>query len=469
MHPARLDPGTPESGKKDTVSIREKELCNETSRTENDGDGRQDTDSTVSPAEREARLQNAYSKVDLRLVLWYGILFLMVKASSKNITNAAIINLEQGTGIKRQLGNLTSQQWAWILSAFSYPYLVFDPLSTILMKRFTPRKWMSRILLSWGVISMCQGATQSMSLRIAMLYTAGQLAGILSGLLAFAISYMNGVGGLAGWRWLFLLEGLPVLLAGFVTSLTLPNYPDNASFLPEEDRRLLLSELPATQPSAKAKTWDWKEVKGLGHDPIFYLILLIWIGHAIGGYSVALVLPSVFYALRLESTNITQLLTLPPYAIGIIVVLIIATRIRKNRVSPWKWAVILEILNCGCYVALMAVRNPVAKYVLVCFALVCTGGVMPILYPELIRSARALLICHPPVLGLAIGITATFAHLAGIVGPHVYQSRFGPDYRISFAVSLGLLAVTIAAMIASWTLIRRRDARTASEAETQHP
>ncbi len=105
-----------------------------------------------------------------------------------------------------------------------------------------------------------------------MLYTAGILAGILSGLLAFAIHYMNGVGGLAGWRWLFLLEGLPVLVAGVVTSLTLPDYPDTASFLSEEDRQLLLSEMPDTQPTANAKTWDWPEVKGLGRDPIFYLV-----------------------------------------------------------------------------------------------------------------------------------------------------------------------------------------------------
>ncbi len=109
-----------------------------------------------------------------------------------------------------------------------------------------------------------------------MLYTAGILAGILSGLLAFAIHYMNGVGGLAGWRWLFLLEGLPVLLAGVVTSLTLPDYPDTASFLSEEDRQLLLSEMPDTQPTAKAKTWDWVEVKALGHDPIFYLVSMLY-------------------------------------------------------------------------------------------------------------------------------------------------------------------------------------------------
>ncbi|KAK0803494.1 hypothetical protein LTR29_001071 [Friedmanniomyces endolithicus] len=483
MHPVILETKNAVSGKKAAVSIKEEELSNEAIQTEKDDDKSPDTADALTPAEREARLQKAYRKVDLRLVLWYGILFVMVRASSNNITNVAILNLEQGTGIKHQLGDLTSQQWAWVLSAFSYPYLILDPVSTILMKRFTPRKWMSRILLSWGVISMCQAATQSYagllacrvllglaeagfwpsilfhlsfwypadrtSLRIAMLYTAGILAGILSGLLAFAIHYMNGVGGLAGWRWLFLLEGLPVLLAGVVTSLTLPDYPDTASFLSEEDRQLLLSEMPDTQPTAKAKTWDWVEVKALGHDPIFYLFILIWIGHAVGGYSVALVLPTVFFELKLESTNITQLLTLPPCALSIIIVLIIVTQVRSKRVSPWAWAVIFEMLNCGCYIALMAVRNAIAKYVIICFALVCTGGVMPMLYPELIRTAR--------------GTTAT----AGIVGPQIYQSRFGPGYRISFTVSLGLLAVTIAAMITSWSLIRRMDAVKASEVEME--
>ncbi|KAK1824523.1 hypothetical protein LTR12_001115 [Friedmanniomyces endolithicus] len=149
MHPAILETKDALSRKKAAVSIKEEELSNEAIQTEKDDDKSPDTADTLTPAEREARLQKAYRKVDLRLVLWYGILFVMVRASSNNITNVAILNLEQGTGIKHQLGDLTSQQWAWVLSAFSYPYLILDPVSTILMKRFTPRKWMSRILLSW--------------------------------------------------------------------------------------------------------------------------------------------------------------------------------------------------------------------------------------------------------------------------------------------------------------------------------
>lgn len=60
-------------------------------------------------------------------------------------------------------------------------------------------------------------------MRIGFFYACGMFSGTISGLLAYAISFMNGVGGLAGWRWLFILEGIPALLAAVVTFLFLPN------------------------------------------------------------------------------------------------------------------------------------------------------------------------------------------------------------------------------------------------------
>lgn len=71
------------------------------------------------------------------------------------------MNLEQGTGIKKQLGNLSSSQWAWALSIFYYPYMFFEPFATLMLKHFSPSVWMGRIMLTWGIISMCQGATQN--------------------------------------------------------------------------------------------------------------------------------------------------------------------------------------------------------------------------------------------------------------------------------------------------------------------
>jgi hypothetical protein len=179
-------------------------------------------------------------KIDKRLVCWYAFVFLFMKTNISNISNAAIMNLEAGNGIKKDLGDLQSSEWAWALSMFYYPYMVFEPLATLALKRFNPNVWMSRIMITWGAISMCQAATHNyagilacrfflgaaeagffpgvlfhlsfwypvdrLPLRIAFFYACGMFSGTISGLLAFAISYMNGLAGLSGWRWVSLFS-----------------------------------------------------------------------------------------------------------------------------------------------------------------------------------------------------------------------------------------------------------------------
>ena len=76
-----------------------------------------DESALTSPA-TDAELKAAHRRVDIRLLLWYSFVYLIMRIDVGNITNTAIINLEQGNGIKKQLGNLTSSQWAWCLSIF---------------------------------------------------------------------------------------------------------------------------------------------------------------------------------------------------------------------------------------------------------------------------------------------------------------------------------------------------------------
>ena len=97
----------------------------------------------------EQVLKKARRKVDKRLLIWYASVYLIMRIHVSNITNTAIINLEEGTGIKKQLGNLTSSQWAWALSIFYYPYMFFEPVATLALKRFSPSLWMSRIMITW--------------------------------------------------------------------------------------------------------------------------------------------------------------------------------------------------------------------------------------------------------------------------------------------------------------------------------
>lgn len=234
--------------------------------TKNDGAYASDTGSSSTLEADSSRnykiLKSAQKKADRRIVLWYSFVYLIMRINVSNIANTAIMNVEEGDGIKRQLGHITSGQWAWVLSIFYYPYMFFEPVSTLMLKRFTPSVWMCRIMIVWGAVSCSQGATQNyagilacrfflglaeagfypgvlyhisfwfpadrIALRIALFYACGQFSGTISGLLAYAISFMNGLSGLAGWRWLFILEGIPAILCGTYTFFFLPDYPETA-------------------------------------------------------------------------------------------------------------------------------------------------------------------------------------------------------------------------------------------------
>ena len=116
--------------------------------------------SSLSSAQSQVE-KDAYQKADIRLLLWYSFVYLIMRIHVQNVTNSAIMNLESGDGIKEQLGGLDSEQWAFVISIFYYPYMFLEPPATLLLKRFSPSKWMARIMITWGIISMCQGATQN--------------------------------------------------------------------------------------------------------------------------------------------------------------------------------------------------------------------------------------------------------------------------------------------------------------------
>ena len=106
--------------------------------------------SSQSEVDRErngVNLKKVQHKVDRKLLAWYCFVYLIMRIHVSNITNTAIINEETHDDILDQLG-LSSGQWAWVLSIFYYPYAAFEPASTLLLKRFKPNIWMSRIMVT---------------------------------------------------------------------------------------------------------------------------------------------------------------------------------------------------------------------------------------------------------------------------------------------------------------------------------
>ena len=113
----------------------------------------------------------------------------------------------------------------------------------------------------------------------------------------------------------------------------LPNYPDEkATFVTTEEKQIIIDSLPKTQPRGHAKTWNSEQVKALFKDPTFPAFSFIWIFHAIGGWGINTVLPTVIYELGLTGTAVAQLMTMPAYVVGCSSLVCIGWLIHKKKV-----------------------------------------------------------------------------------------------------------------------------------------
>ncbi|KAJ5641862.1 Major facilitator superfamily domaingeneral substrate transporter [Penicillium lividum] len=442
-------------------------------------------------------------KIDFWLVGFYSLVYVFRVIDSSNYANAAIINLEDGTGIKKEL-HFDASQWSWTQSIFSYSYLIFEPSNTILLKYFTPSRWMFILILFWGICACSAGAVHNFSgmmcvrfaigmaeagfypavlfhmafwykatempWRIALFYSLGQISGALSGLLAYAISFMNGIGGLSGWRWLFIIEGLPAIALSFVALLGLPDYPETAKMLTDEERRFLKDRLSSVAPSGKGKSWDWDNIKALFLSPTLYTFGIYWIGHGIGGFGVTYALPTVIYDLGFTSTASAQLMNIPPYVVCFFFLNTVGYLIHKKWIRPWTTAVAskypsryessgsvltaltVESTTIICYIILITVRNPIVKYLALVVATACAGSAYPVIWPERIRALEGT-----AGAGIGIGLTNALAQFSGIAGPFIYSTTFGPTYRVSYIICLCFLCLSISGILASWWLVWRKD------------
>jgi MFS family permease len=105
--------------------------------------------------------------------------------------------------------------------------------------------------------------------RQALFFSAASVAGAFSGLLAYGIAHMDGVGGLEGWRWIFVLEGILTVVVAVLAFFTLYDFPETASFLTEEERAFVVYRLKyqGTQDESDGirvpqdDTFQWKYVK----------------------------------------------------------------------------------------------------------------------------------------------------------------------------------------------------------------
>lgn len=115
------------------------------------------------------------------------------------------------------------------------------------------------------------------SLRVAIIMASSTLAGAFGGAIAYGISFMNQTGGLTGWRWLFILEGIPSCLSAIAVWFWLPDYPETANWLTCDEARLAAQRLAYNGSKGSSASMTWSEAREVLLDWRLYVHYIVTI------------------------------------------------------------------------------------------------------------------------------------------------------------------------------------------------
>jgi len=445
-----------------------------------------DPDAGLSEEEKKRIERKLLWKLDLKLIPWLCLLYLASFLDRTNIGNAKIQGLEKDL-------KLTNGQYNAALSIFFVSYSLVEPLTNVLLKRLRPRFFIPAIMMLWGIVMVTMGLVHSWSglmaarfflgiaeaglfpgvnyylscwykrsefgVRAAIFFSAAALAGSFGGLLAAAIVQMDGIGGKAGWSWIFILEGLATVLIGVLSFWMVHDFPDEATFLSDVDRARVIRRLKEDKQSSAEHeefkmSYFWASVK----DWKTWNSAIIYMGCDTPLYAFSLFLPSIINELGYTDIK-AQLLSVPPYAGAAIVTVFIgwlADRTRQRGLCNMG----IALLGAVGFSMLLGGNSAGVKYA---GTFLGAAGI----YPAVSNSISWVSNNTEGVYkrGVSMGFVIGWGNLCGVISSNVYQAKDKPKYRTGHGIILAFLVLFLfGGSLVQRLLLQRENAKRRSGA-----
>ncbi|KAL7932956.1 major facilitator superfamily domain-containing protein [Trichoderma chlorosporum] len=280
--------------------------------------------------------------------------------------------------------------------------------------------------------------------RMVCFYAAVTLAGAFSGLLAFAIQKMDGVGGLAGWRWIFILEGIVTVGLSSLIWKFLPDSPGTASFLTAEEKEFVVYRLEHDTGSGRGRVTNSDKVtkkqiiSALTDWKIWLSVFMYW-ATSIGSYGFTYTIPTVILELGYTSAN-AQLLTIPLYVVAMIFT--IGNAVLSDRYRQRTPFILIGVsTSLVAFVALLAVPHPQLPGLTYGMLFIATSGIYMSLVPTLCFVANNLAPSSKRAVGMAHLIC--MGNLGGVAGSNIFIAKQAPHYWTGYGFILGVDVVAI--------------------------
>ncbi|QKX59346.1 uncharacterized protein TRUGW13939_06480 [Talaromyces rugulosus] len=294
---------------------------------------------TIDPAIEKRVLR----KLDRRVPIITGFLYLLAFLDRSNIGNAKIAGMETDL-------SLNGGAYAWLLTIFYISYTVFE-FQALMWKIVPPHRWAAFTVALWGIAATCQSAVQNWSglmalrfilgvaeagfgpgvpyllsffyrrrelgLRCGLFLSAAPLANTFAGALAYGIT--SGHPKLASWRLLFLVEGIPSLLAVPLAWFFLPDSPAEARFLTKEEKDVARARgLRRSGEEVQSGGIVWKDIGETLLDAKPWLTAFMYFSCNVSFSSLPVFLPTILKDMGFTAIN-AQGLTAPPFFLSFLV------------------------------------------------------------------------------------------------------------------------------------------------------
>ena len=305
----------------------------------------------LNSTSRDSAEQSACRKAAWRLIPLLAFAYFINYLDRTNVGFAALT-------MNRDLG-LSASAFGLAAGIFYVGYCLFEVPSNLALYRYGARRWLARIMITWGLFaaatSFAVGPTSYAFIRLmagigeagffpgvifyltlwfpsqfrtrmmAIFLAAIPLSSVFSGPLSVSMLQLDGVLGLHGWQWLFVLQGLPACVLGVVCLFALPDGPAHAKWLTDDERRALQDALERERSTTHERDFR-KSLK----DSRVWLLAAILFSYIIGILGIGVWMPTILKTHHLTDMQV-GLATAIPYIVGSLAMLAWARVLARKR------------------------------------------------------------------------------------------------------------------------------------------
>jgi MFS transporter, ACS family, tartrate transporter len=412
----------------------------------------------------------AVRRVTRRLLPFLFILYLIASIDRSNVAFAAL-------QMNHDL-HFNASVFGFGAGIFFVGYCLLEIPSNLILARVGARRWISRIMISWGIIAcammLIRGRVSFYTLRfllgaaeagffpgmifylnhwfpaaeraraVSRFMIAIPVAGVVGGVLAGSLLGLNGRLGLAGWQWLFLLEGLPAVVLGIAVWFTLPDGPHNAPWLAMHHRAALIARLDRERAAVETDHRGRNLRQALAN-PLLWQLAVLWFLNAVCAYTFGFWAPQILKATGgLRNTQVGFVSALLTF-ISIPFMLGWASHSDRHRERRLHVA-IGGLVTCLGFLGTAFLHDPILAIVaqaIVWIGINSQNGPFWSLPGSLLSGTAA---------AGGIALISSVAFMGGFVGPNV----FGPISDASRGYAAGLSLLAVMALTASGLAFRLR-------------